>query len=79
MSLGVPYSGQTVQQVDIVPTLALLLGLPIPQSSVGAVAFDALSDFINEKKLLLAFINAQQLLRTIKNGFENYVNGEKVI
>jgi arylsulfatase A-like enzyme len=79
VSLGVPYSGQTVQQVDIVPTLALLLGLPIPQSSVGAVAFDALSDFINEKKLLLAFINAQQLLRTIKNGFENYVNGEKVI
>lgn len=78
LCLGVPYTGQTVQQIDIVPTLALLLGLPIPRSSIGAAALDMLTEFSIEKKLQLAFINAQQLLRIIKEGSANYVNGETV-
>lgn len=75
---GIPHSGQTIQQIDVAPTLALLLGLPIPRSSIGAVALDALNGFSVEKRLHLAFINAQQLMRIMKDSFADYVVGEIV-
>ena len=35
--LGAPVSHRTIQQIDIVPTLSLLLGLPIPFNSLGTL------------------------------------------
>lgn len=36
---------KTVSQIDLVPTVSLLLGLPIPYSSLGTVVLDLFSHY----------------------------------
>ena len=38
----------SVQQIDLTPTLSLLLGIPIPFSSLGVVILDAFKDLESE-------------------------------
>ncbi|KAL5753336.1 hypothetical protein ACOSP7_023511 [Xanthoceras sorbifolium] len=55
----------TVRQVDIAPTLALLLGVPIPKNSVGVMiseTFDLLKD---DHQLRALELNSWQLLRLL--------------
>ncbi|PLN79213.1 alkaline phosphatase-like protein [Aspergillus taichungensis] len=64
---------QTVEQPDITPTLASLLGLPIPLNSLGVVIPELLMmwDHGHERtKILLD--NARQLLRTVRESFPRY-------
>ena len=34
---------QTVSQIDLVPTISLLLGIPVPFSSLGTIVLDLFS------------------------------------
>uniref|UniRef100_A0A5B7BMG7 Putative Alkaline-phosphatase-like family protein n=1 Tax=Davidia involucrata TaxID=16924 RepID=A0A5B7BMG7_DAVIN len=57
---------RTVYQVDIVPTLALLFGVPIPKNNVGvliAETFDSLTDY---QRLRALELNSWQLLRLLQ-------------
>ena len=47
--------------MDLAPTLALLLGLPIPRSSVGRVLLPALSPLSQTEQLKAMYANANQL------------------
>eukprot|EP01018_Ginkgo_biloba_P024549 Gb_02601 [translate_table: standard] len=53
-------------QVDIVPTLALLLGVPIPKNNVGVVLPQLFHSFTDEQRLRAMELNAWQLLRLLK-------------
>eukprot|EP00257_Ricinus_communis_P022146 XP_015581796.1 GPI ethanolamine phosphate transferase 2 isoform X2 [Ricinus communis] len=56
----------SVHQVDIAPTLALLFGVPIPKNNVGVLisgTFDALTD---DQKLRALELNSWQLLRLLE-------------
>ncbi|PLB34497.1 mannose-ethanolamine phosphotransferase LAS21 [Aspergillus candidus] len=64
---------QTVDQPDLTPTLASLLGLPIPLNSLGVVIPELLMmwDHGHERtKILLD--NARQLLKTVRGSFPRY-------
>ncbi|KAJ6815950.1 GPI ethanolamine phosphate transferase 2 isoform X1 [Iris pallida] len=53
-------------QVDITPTLALLLGVPIPKNNVGVVIFELLSSLTDKEKLRALELNSWQLLRLLQ-------------
>lgn len=72
---GVPYDGQKIEQIDLVPTLALLLGIPIPRNSLGAFVPDTMAKSSIGDKLKSAFINAQQVLQIVKESTVNYDHG----
>lgn len=53
------------QQIDIAPTLSVLLGLPIPDSSIGSLITDMLSDLSYEDQLYALNYNSGRLLNMI--------------
>ena len=76
---GAAYNpGVEVEQIDLAPTLSLMLGLPVPQNSLGTVIVDALSGLTIRQKLSATYINAQQLLRVLENNVGNYKQGGQV-
>ncbi|KAJ5545350.1 Alkaline phosphatase-like alpha/beta/alpha [Penicillium sp. DV-2018c] len=61
---------QTVNQADIAPTLAGLLGLPIPLNSLGVFITDFLEMWTDgSEKLRMLSRNAEQLLNTLRTTF----------
>ncbi|KAJ5779033.1 Alkaline phosphatase-like alpha/beta/alpha [Penicillium paradoxum] len=67
---------QTVQQADIAPTLAGLLGVPIPINSLGVFIPDFLGMWNHgSHKFRILFQNAEQLLNTLTTTFPNSVFG----
>lgn len=62
-------------QIDLVPTLASLLGLPIPQNSLGALIPDVLLGFDARQVLSLAFRNAQQLAKVLEGNVLDHKRG----
>ncbi|KAJ5313798.1 Aminoacyl-tRNA synthetase class Ic [Penicillium atrosanguineum] len=63
---------QTVEQADITPTLAGLLGMPIPLNSLGVFIPEFLDMWDSEtQRLQILERNAQQLLNTIRTTFSN--------
>eukprot|EP00249_Psilotum_nudum_P006347 c19661_g1_i1 orf=687-2798(+) len=56
---------QEAFQVDIVPTLALLLGVPIPKNNVGVVLLDLFSSLNVTEKLRALELNSWQLMRLL--------------
>ncbi|KAJ5375351.1 Alkaline phosphatase-like alpha/beta/alpha [Penicillium concentricum] len=61
---------QTVEQADIAPTLAGLLGIPIPLNSLGVFIPDFLEMWDNgSHKLRILYQNAEQLLNTLTTTF----------
>ncbi|CAM6089673.1 unnamed protein product [Calypogeia fissa] len=52
-------------QVDLVPTIALLLGIPIPKNSVGALLSDLFVSLTPERQLKALELNSWQLLRLV--------------
>ena len=74
--LGAVYiPGAEVEQIDLAPTISLMLGLPVPQNSLGTLIIDALSGLTIRQKLSATYINAQQLLRVLENNVKNYKQG----
>ncbi|KAK2656569.1 hypothetical protein Ddye_009621 [Dipteronia dyeriana] len=55
----------TVHQVDIAPTLALLLGVPIPKNSVGVMISETF-DLLKDDQLRALELNSWQLLRLLQ-------------
>ncbi|KAF9892200.1 major facilitator super transporter protein [Aspergillus nanangensis] len=63
----------TVDQTDITPTLAGLLGLPIPLNSLGIFIPQLLDLWETEsQKVHFLLQNSQQLLKIVKEAFPNY-------
>lgn len=58
-------------QVDIAPTLALLLGVPIPKNSVGVLLPQLFHSFTDEQRLRALQLNSWQLLRLLKARLPN--------
>jgi len=60
-----PMSGLAVDQVDLTPTLATLMGIPIPAQSTGRILHEAL-DVSAEQRERLLDLNREQLLRLLE-------------
>ncbi|KAK9713118.1 hypothetical protein RND81_06G004100 [Saponaria officinalis] len=54
------------KQVDIAPTLALLLGVPIPKNNIGVLVMGALHSLTDGERLRALELNSWQLLRLLK-------------
>ncbi|KAH9605995.1 hypothetical protein KSS87_012277 [Heliosperma pusillum] len=54
------------KQVDIAPTLALLLGVPVPKNNVGVLAMGVLQTLTDSERLRALELNSWQLLRLLK-------------
>ncbi|OQR78638.1 GPI ethanolamine phosphate transferase 2-like [Tropilaelaps mercedesae] len=66
-------SGPSVYQIDIAPTLSLLMGLPVPRSSCGSVLPEVLVRHprLNaDQRLFRMQYNAHQLLQVFSENFE---------
>ncbi|OWF42123.1 GPI ethanolamine phosphate transferase 2-like [Mizuhopecten yessoensis] len=57
---------QEVDQVDVPPTLSVLLDLPIPRNNLGLIIDDALEGFSTEEKVMLLWKNALQVSKVLK-------------
>ncbi|XP_076764816.1 GPI ethanolamine phosphate transferase 2, catalytic subunit-like [Xylocopa sonorina] len=70
-----------ISQIDIAPTLAMALGLPIPHSNVGTAFLDTLYDLPASKKLFLLYYNSKQLFEQFKRlaGYESEYAYEKYL
>jgi len=64
-----------LEQIDLAPTLSLLLGLPVPQNSLGTLIIDVFSGLTIRQKLSATYINAQQLLQVLENNVKNHKQG----
>ncbi|KAK9109129.1 hypothetical protein Sjap_017189 [Stephania japonica] len=61
-----PATCKTVSQVDLAPTLALLLGVPISKNNAGILIAE-IFDFLSDSELLRALeLNSWQLLRLLQ-------------
>ncbi|ELU10380.1 hypothetical protein CAPTEDRAFT_94413 [Capitella teleta] len=60
-----------VHQIDMTPTLASLLGVPIPQNNLGTLIADAFEGFPARTKLSFAFKNAQQLVQVLNESMSD--------
>lgn len=55
-------------QIDLAPTIAVLMGVPIPSNSLGSLLLGALDSLESNQKLYAAFLNAQNIaLKTERN------------
>lgn len=74
MSVGMEKPG-VVEQVDLTPTLALGLGLPISQNSVGRVIPGVLEETSLRDQLRFLHLNGHQLSCLLKDSMPNYEKG----
>ncbi|KAF9960041.1 major facilitator super transporter protein [Mortierella alpina] len=63
---------KTVSQVDLVPTLSLLLGLPIPKNSVGKLIPDLFLDLSDMEMLRALQLNAYQVAGVLRNMWSDF-------
>ncbi|KAF9089297.1 major facilitator super transporter protein [Mortierella sp. AD031] len=63
---------RSVSQVDLVPTLSLLMGLPIPKNSVGQLIPELFSDLPELEKLRAFQINAYQVAGVLRNMWPDF-------
>ncbi|CAO3563846.1 unnamed protein product [Mortierella alpina] len=63
---------KSVSQVDLVPTLSLLLGLPIPKNSVGKLIPDLFLDLTDMETLRALQINAYQVAGVLRNMWSDF-------
>ena len=72
---GQVYTGQTVDQIDMAATLALLLGVPIPQNNLGTIIVPMLNELDSRDKLRALYSNAKQLLMVMQENVRDYKRG----
>uniref|UniRef100_A0A182K121 Uncharacterized protein n=1 Tax=Anopheles christyi TaxID=43041 RepID=A0A182K121_9DIPT len=65
---------ETMQQIDLVPTLSTMLGVPVPYSNLGQVMFQLLPDVRVDSFLRyqLALVHLWQNARQVQNYFQQY-------
>ena len=64
-----------VDQIDITPTLAVSLGVPIPQNSLGMIIVPLLNELRSRDKLRAIYSNAKQLIAVLQENIANYEQG----
>lgn len=74
MSVGME-KPPVVEQVDLTPTLALGLGLPISQNSVGRVIPGVLEEATLRDQLRFLHLNGHQLSCLLKDSVPDYEKG----
>ncbi|XP_058120307.1 GPI ethanolamine phosphate transferase 3 [Anopheles ziemanni] len=67
-------NSDTMQQIDLVPTLATIMGVPIPYSNLGQIIFQLLPDTLVDSFLRyqLALVHLWQNTRQIERYFQRY-------
>lgn len=73
---GLSDTTREVQQIDLVPTLAILLGLPVPQNNLGIIMETIVKAWPVRDQLKAMHINAQQMLSIFKENVPHYQKGE---
>lgn len=48
-------------QIDLAPTISVLMGVPIPNNNLGSLLFGVIDSFRLDRKLYAAFVNAQNI------------------
>ncbi|XP_020255889.1 GPI ethanolamine phosphate transferase 2 isoform X2 [Asparagus officinalis] len=61
-----PHTQNKSFQVDLAPTLALLLGVPIPTNNIGVLLMEAFSSLTDKQMLRALQLNSWQLLRLLQ-------------
>lgn len=67
---------EEISQIDIVPTMSTLLGLPIPHSNLGSLVHNLIEDFNPAKLIYCYFNNAKQVYGQFRKLFDSEVQGE---
>lgn len=49
-------------QIDLAPTMSVLMGVPIPSNNLGSLLFGVIDSFHLSHKLYAAFVNAQTIV-----------------
>ncbi|XP_064624734.1 GPI ethanolamine phosphate transferase 2-like [Lineus longissimus] len=70
---------EEIYQIDIAPTLSLLLGLPIPQNSLGAASPGALHGLPIRMKLHAMQINTHQLAKVYRQNVPSYKSDDNYL
>ncbi|KAG0026490.1 major facilitator super transporter protein [Podila clonocystis] len=63
---------RSVSQVDLVPTISLLLGLPIPKNSVGKLIPELFDEYSDLEKIRALQINAFQVAEVLKGKWSDF-------
>ncbi|XP_052774219.1 GPI ethanolamine phosphate transferase 2-like isoform X2 [Mya arenaria] len=58
-------------QVDLAPTLSVLLGLPPPSNSLGQLLVSVFDGFTDQQKLDSLYVNLQQVIRLMEQSVED--------
>ncbi|XP_013405157.1 GPI ethanolamine phosphate transferase 2 [Lingula anatina] len=69
---GVQFDWSTLQQIDLAPILSTLMGVPIPQNSLGALPTDVLWKYDLRLALRAMQLNAHQVALVYKQNVANY-------
>ncbi|XP_049292866.1 GPI ethanolamine phosphate transferase 3 [Anopheles funestus] len=74
LTRGYDGHADTMQQIDLVPTLATMLGVPIPYSNLGQIMFQLLPDARVDTFLRyqLALVHLWQNARQVQSYFQQY-------
>lgn len=64
-------------QIDVAPTLAVLMGVPIPSNNLGSLILSAIDRFQLSHKLHALFMNAQGIALKAGNDIDNTHNFER--
>lgn len=75
MSVGLE-EPEVIEQVDLTPTLALGLGLPISQNSVGRIIPGVFEESSLRDQLRFLHLNGHQLNCLLKDSMPNYEKGK---
>ncbi|WAR23878.1 PIGG-like protein [Mya arenaria] len=62
-------------QVDLAPTLSVLLGLPPPSNSLGQLLVSVFDGFTDQQKLDSLYVNLQQVIRLMEQSVEDIEKG----
>ncbi|GFN98856.1 GPI ethanolamine phosphate transferase 2, partial [Plakobranchus ocellatus] len=60
-----PKHGGLVSQTDLCPTLAVILGVPIPSGNIGQVITEALTGYTLPQKVAILYHNAVQSMQVL--------------
>ena len=62
---------RTKLQIDLAPTVAVLMGVPIPSNNLGTILFGAMDSLELKQKLYAAFLNARNIALKSEKNSEN--------
>ncbi|PVU98026.1 hypothetical protein BB561_000130 [Smittium simulii] len=61
----------TIQQIDIVPTISMLMGIPIPQNNIGTPITELFENYNDTDLIKIYELSALQIRKVVKRTFGN--------